>query len=94
LAARFFGEGDAAIPGLLSDEGRKSYYRKLVKEFPQVFLEGVAEERKSTVLGGIERDIDASRPGPDVLIARMIENQHSRREAANYLRVLMLGKVG
>jgi hypothetical protein len=94
LAARLFGEGDAGVSGHLSDEGRKSYYRELVKEFPRVFLEGIAEERKKAVLDGIDRDIDASRIGPDILIARMIERKYSRAEAARYLRALMLGKVG
>ena len=78
----------------MSDENRKSYYRELGREFPQVFLERVAEERRETVLDGIERDIGASRLGPDILIARMIERKHSRHEAASYLRALMLGKVG
>jgi hypothetical protein len=94
LAARLFGEDGGEISGLLVDENRKRYYKDLVREFPQVFLEGVAGERKDAVLAGLERDIDASRLGPDILIARAIASKHSREEAARYLRALVLGKVG
>jgi hypothetical protein len=96
LVARLFGKDDTGISGissLLQEENRKKYYRELAHEFPQVFLEGVAEERRTSVLGGIDRDIETSKPGPDILIAKSIELKHSRREAALYLRALMLGKV-
>jgi hypothetical protein len=93
LATRLFGQDGDGISGLLRDENRKKYYRELAREFPRVFLEGVAEERRQAVLDGIERDIEASRLGPDILIAKAIELKHSRREAAVYLRALMLGKV-
>ncbi|MDR3221611.1 MAG: hypothetical protein LBU46_06360 [Candidatus Accumulibacter sp.] len=94
LAARLFGKDDAEISGLLLDENRKKYYKGLAREFPQVFLAGIAQERREAVLSGIDRDIDASKLGPDIVIAKAIEMKHSRHEAANYLRALMLGKVG
>ncbi|MDR1709582.1 MAG: hypothetical protein LBS70_07680 [Candidatus Accumulibacter sp.] len=94
LAARLFGGADAReAAALLLDENRKSYYKRLAREFPQVFLQGVPEARRQAVLEGIDRDIETSRLGPDILIARSIELQHSRAEAANYLRALMLGRV-
>jgi hypothetical protein len=93
LAARLFGEDAAGIPDLLLDEHRKKYYRGLVKEFPRTFLEGAAQDRQKAVLDIIDRDIEASRLGPDILIAKAIELKHSRREAAVYLRALMLGEV-
>jgi hypothetical protein len=93
LVTRLFGKDDPEISGLLLEENRKKYYKELAREFPRVFLEGIGEERQKTVLGGIDRDIDASKLGPDILIAKAIELKHSRREAANYLRALMLGKV-
>jgi hypothetical protein len=93
LAARLFGDDEGGVSGLLLDENRKKYYKDLVREFPRVFLEGIAEERREAVLAGLEQDIDASRPGPDILIARAIASRHSREEAARYLRALVLGKV-
>ena len=97
LLSRLFGKdetGIAEISGLLQEENRKKYYKALAREFPQVFLEGIGEERQKTVLDEIDRDIEASKPGPDILIAKAIELKHSRQEAALYLRALMLDKVG
>ncbi|WP_305075796.1 hypothetical protein [Propionivibrio sp.] len=93
LAQHLFGEDGAAISALLLDENRKTYYKELATEFPEIFLTGVTEERKEIVLGGVYQDIETSKLGPDILIARAIEQKHSRAEAANYLHALMLGKV-
>ncbi len=93
LARQLFGDGSDVASALLLDGKRKTYYKELVKAFPEVFLSGVAEARRDTVLGGIDQDIEASKLGPDILIAKMIEQKHSRAEAANYLHALMLGKV-
>lgn len=93
LAKHLFGEGSSEISALLLDDNRKTYYKELVREVPEVFLNGVAEARQDIVLGGIDQDIDASKLGPDILIARAIEQKHSRAEAARYLHALMLGKV-
>jgi hypothetical protein len=93
LLPRLFGKDETGISSLLLEENRKKYYKELAREFPQVFLEGIGEERQKAVLGEIDRDIEASQPGPDILIARSIELKHSRREAAIYLRALLLGKV-
>ena len=93
LAARLAGEGDSEISHLLLDENRKKYYKELARDFPELFLKGIASERREAVLDGIYRDIDASKLGPDILIARTIELKHSRNEAANYLQALLLGKV-
>ena len=93
LARQLSVQDTAELSGLLSEDNRKKYYKELVKEFPQVFLQGIAQERREAVLGGVERDIDSSKLGPDILIARTIEVKHSRNEAANYLHALLLGKV-
>ena len=93
LAEHLFGETATDVFSLLQDENRKTYYKSLVESYPHVFLGGVDEDRRERVLDGVNRDIDASKLGPDILIARKIELQRSRREAADYLRALMLGKV-
>ncbi len=93
LAKHLFGEGSAGISPLLLDANRKTYYKELVQSFPEVFLSGVAEARRNIVLGGVDQDIEASKLGPDILIAKAIEQKHSRAEAATYLHALMLGKV-
>lgn len=90
LARELFGDDGGE---LLDDAGRKAYYRGLATEFAPLFVEGVADDRRNQVAAGIASDIEASRLGPDVLVARMIETRHSRREAANYLRALMAGEV-
>jgi hypothetical protein len=94
LAAHLFGENKIESLGLLSNKNRKKYYRELAMEFPQVFLDGIAEDRQVIILSCVHRDIEASKLGPDILIAKAIELKHSRAEAANYLRALILGKVG
>lgn len=48
-------------------------------------------ERHDELVEGVKRDIDASKPGPDILIARAIELKHHRREVANYLQALLPG---
>jgi len=93
LARHLFGEDGEGMSALLLDENRKTYYKELAKAFPEVFLTGIAEERRDAVLGGVDQDIEASKLGPDILIAKAIEQQHSRAEAANYLHALLLGKV-
>ena len=93
LATHLFGKGSAEISALLLENNRKTYYKELAREFPEVFLAGIAEARRDTVLGGVGQDIETSKLGPDILIAKAIEQKHSRAEAANYLHALMLGKV-
>jgi hypothetical protein len=80
------------IESLLGD-GRKRYYRELAEAYPLAFLNGVGEDRRDAVLAGVRRDIEASELGPDIVIARAIERKHNRREAANYLQALLLGRV-
>ena len=91
LAEQMLGRGEA-LDDLLG-EGRKTYYRALAADYPQTFVQGVAEERHAAVLDGVRRDIDASELGPDIVIAKAIERAHDRREAANYLHALLLGRV-
>jgi len=93
LADHLFGPGNAEASSLLLDENRKNYYKKLAREHPRAFLTGIDEKRHDAVLEGVMRDIDASRLGPDILIAKAIAMKHSPGEAANYLHALMLGKV-
>jgi hypothetical protein len=93
LAASLFGQHNPEVSDLLQDESRKKYYKELAREFPDVFLKGIASDRREAVLEGVCRDIDASKLGPDILIAKTIELKHSRSEAANYLHALLLGKV-
>lgn len=93
LATHLFGEGSAEALTLLKDENRKSYYKELARDFPEVFVKGIANEKHEAVLAGVSRDIEASKLGPDILIARMIESRHSRSEAATYLHALLMGKV-
>ncbi len=92
LARSMFGQDDTAAR-LLTEDGRKTYYKELVKEFPQIFLKGFSPERQDRVIDEIYRDIDTSALGPDILIARDIELRYSRGEAAVYLQSLMLGAV-
>jgi hypothetical protein len=84
--------GKDEIEALLGN-GRKTYYLELVETYPEVFLKGISEDRHPTVLDGVRRDIEASELGPDILIAKAIEREHDRRESANYLRDLLLGRV-
>lgn len=93
LAETLFGPESDGVSALLLDDHRKNYYKGLATEFPQVFLEGISEKRQAKVLEGVERDIDGSKLGPDILVARLIEKKVSRREAASYLRALMAGEV-
>ena len=93
LADHLFGPGNAEASSLLLDENRKSYYKKLAREYPRAFLAGIDEKRHDAVLEGVRQDIDASTLGPDILIAKAIATKHSQEEAANYLHALMLGKV-
>jgi hypothetical protein len=93
LGERLLGAGRRdEIEEMLGD-GRTAYYRSLVDAYPQVFLKGVAEDRRAAVLDGVRRDIDSSELGPDILIAHAIERKHNRYEAARYLHALMLGRV-
>jgi len=94
LADQLLGQDNTEAAGLLLDESRKTYYKELAGEYPQVFLKGIERNRHDAVLEGVGRDIDASKLGPDILIAKAIEAKHSRREAANYLHALLLGNVG
>jgi hypothetical protein len=77
----------------LLGNGRKDYYRELVDAYPQVYLKGIGEDRHPAVLEVVRRDIEASELGPDIVIAKVIERRHDRREAANYLQALLLGRV-
>jgi hypothetical protein len=88
------------LPGIGSEEieallgsGRKRYYSQLVDAYPEVFLRGIGEARHPAVLESVRRDIEASDLGPDIVIAKVIERRHDRREAANYLHALLLGRV-
>jgi hypothetical protein len=56
-------------------------------------VKGLDPQRHADVLAGVQRDIQASEMGPDILIAREIERRHSKLEAAHYLQALLLGKV-
>lgn len=94
LADQLFGHDNFEAAGLLLDDNRKKYYKELAREYPQAFLKGIGEERHEGVLEGVIQDIDVSKLGPDILIAKTIEVKHSRREAANYLHALLLGNVG
>ena len=93
LAGHLFADRGTEESGLLLDENRKMYYKALVDAYPHVFLTGVKPERHDEVIKGVKHDIDTSTLGPDILIARAIEFKHSRREAANYLRALLVGNV-
>ncbi len=95
LAETLFGPGlgrSDEIQDLLGD-GRKRYYQALVQACPQVFVKGLGPDRHADVLAGVQRDIQASALGPDILIAREIERKHGRLQAAHYLQALLLGKV-
>ncbi len=93
LHCALFGEGEQTAVQLLEDEQRKDYYRKLVADFPEVFLKTFKSSNEKTIFKNINKDIDASELGPDILIARSIELKYSRKEAATYLQSLMLGTV-
>ncbi len=93
LAVQLFAERSAEESALLLDENRKKYYKEVVRNYPQVFLTGVKAERHDEIIEGVIRDIDASKLGPDILIARAIEFKHGRYESANYLQALLLGHV-
>ena len=93
LALHLFGPNPPEEIGALLGDGRSPYYRGLVETYPAVFLPGGDEMRRKEVLDGVRRDIEASELGPDVLIAKAIERQHGRLEAAKYLRALLLGQV-
>jgi len=93
LAGQLFGQRGPEETRLLLDENRKMYYRELVGAYPHVFLTGVKPECQDEVIQGVKRDIDSSKLGPDILIARAIEFKHGRREAVNYLQALLLGNV-
>ena len=93
LLDAMFDEQDRESASLLSEEQRKNYYRGLVAEFPDVFLKSFTSSDPKTILQHIDKDIEASEIGPDVLITRGIELKYSRKEAATYLQSLMLGTV-
>lgn len=93
LADVLFGSPHGADIDALIGDGRKVYYRGLVDAYPQVFVDGLAADKEQAVLDGVRRDIDASELGPDVLIARAIEQKRGKLEAAKYLHKLLLGQV-
>jgi len=93
LLGAMYGQDDDDAARLLTDNGRKQYYKGLVKDFPDIFLKSFAAAAPDTVFAKINQDIDGSELGPDVLIARDIELRYSRKEAATYLQSLMLGTV-
>ena len=93
LAEQLFGQSLASEIDSLLGDGRKQYYRELAEAYPLAFLKGVNEDRRDAVLDGVRRDIEASELGPDIVIAKAIERKHNRREAANYLQALLLGRV-
>lgn len=93
LADKVFGPDKARQWAPLLDAGRTSYYCNLVDSYPQVFVGGVAPERRESVLAGIRRDIGASELGPDIVIAKKMELELGGLEAARYLQALLLGRV-
>lgn len=93
LAVSLFGERGAAELAPVLGVGRKAYYHELLEAHPQVFLDGVDPSRQTTVVDSVRDDIEASRLGPDIVIAKAIERQHNRFEAARYLHALLLGRV-
>jgi hypothetical protein len=93
LAEHILGRSPSAEIDSLVGEGRKRYYAELAEAYPLAFLKGVGEDRRDAVLAGVRRDIEASKLGPDIVIAKAIERKHNRREAANYLQALLLGRV-
>ncbi|WP_153111428.1 hypothetical protein [Propionivibrio limicola] len=94
LGEQMFAQTPAVdVATLLTDESRKTYYKQLVDAYPNVFVQGIKPERHDAILNGVRSDIDASKLGPDILIAKAIELKHNQGEAANYLHALLLGKV-
>ena len=93
LAEQLFGQSEIDGASLLSDENRKSYYKALVESYPQAFLQNISPERHAAVLDGVNRDIETSKLGPDILIAHAIEQKHNRLLAAKYFHALLIGKV-
>jgi hypothetical protein len=93
LAEDLFGQSLAGEIDALLGDGRKRYYADLVEAYPLAFLKGIGEDRRDAVLDGVRRDVEASELGPDIVIAKAIERKHNRREAANYLQALLLGRV-
>lgn len=93
LAEHLFGQDRIAEFAPLLEEGRKTYYKDLVDGYPQIFVESLPADRQEKAIERVRSDIDASQLGPDILIAKVIEQKHNRREAANYLHALLLGRV-
>lgn len=93
LAEQMFGQNRADEFGVLLGEKRKAYYNNLAASYPQVFVNGVKPERHGVVLEGVQRDIEASQLGPDIVIAKAIELGIGGLEAARYLHALLLGRV-
>lgn len=93
LLHAMFEQPGVETASLLNDAERKLYYKGLVKEFPEIFLKSFASSDPQTVFNQINKDIDASELGPDILIAKDVELKYSRKEAATYLQSLMLGTV-
>ena len=83
---------EADIDALLN-QGRKPFFAGLVQASPQVFVQGIEPERHAEVLAGIRRDIEASVPGPDVVIARAVVHELGPLEAARYFHARLLGQV-
>jgi hypothetical protein len=78
---------------ILTEAGRKSYFRELVEAYPVVFMQNIPPEKQSEAQTSIIKDIDASEFGPDIVIAVAVENQYGRLEAARYLLALASGYV-
>jgi len=93
LLKAIFGQADSEVAKLLTDDGRKLYYKGLAEEYPDIFLKSFTSIDPDTVFAKINQDIDSSELGPDILIAKDIELRYSRKEAATYLQSLMLGTV-
>lgn len=82
---------EAAAGDRLADAGRKAYYRELVETYPAFFTKAVAPEKRAEALGLVLKDIEASRLGPDIVVAVAVEGRYGQMEAARYLLALASG---
>lgn len=88
----FSHNAESPIPSeLLTEAGRKSYYRELVEAYPVVFMQSIPKEKQAEAQASILKDIDASEFGPDIVIAVTIERRYGRLEASRYLLALASG---
>jgi hypothetical protein len=76
---------------VLTDETRKAYYRELAETFPAMFTKAVADDKKDAALKSVLKDIDASKLGPDIVIAVAIDKRYGQPEAARFLLALASG---